>query len=122
MPLQLIHFRAVNAVIASRNVRLNVSFSTPPLPAIQAFWLQVKIKLNIERTDRGVRVVATGDYVDIIETTLVPRERIGRFVADLILDRAYLKGAQIVINNAIAFEAFDANDDFDAFEKLIDAA
>ncbi|NRP86680.1 hypothetical protein GFPCMMHI_02588 [Ensifer adhaerens] len=82
----------------------------------------MKIKLNIERTDRGVRVVATGDYEDTIETTLVPRERIGRFVADLILDRVYLKGAQIVINNAIAFETFDANDDFDAFAKLIDAA
>jgi len=82
----------------------------------------VKIKLNIEKTDTGVRVVATGDYVDIIETTLVPRESIGRFVADLILDRVYLKDAQIIVNNAVAFEAFDANEDFDAFVKLIDAA
>ncbi|AYG73607.1 hypothetical protein [Rhizobium sp. CCGE532] len=90
-------------------------------PRNQAFWLQVKIKLNIQRTDKGVRVVATGGYMDTIETTLVPPERIGRFVADLILDRAYLKGAQIVINNAIAFEAFDANEDFDAFVKHIDA-
>lgn len=82
----------------------------------------MKIKLNIEKTDTGVRVVATGDYVDIIETTLVPRESIGRFVADLILDRVYLKDAQIIVNNAVAFEAFDANEDFDAFVKLIDAA
>jgi len=82
----------------------------------------VKIKLNIERTSSGVRVVATGDYVDIIETTLVPRERIGRFVADLILDRVYLRGAQVTINGATAFEAFDANGDFEAFVKLIDAA
>ncbi|WP_411905887.1 hypothetical protein [Rhizobium mayense] len=82
----------------------------------------MKITLNIERTDRGVRVVATGDYQDAIETTLVPRERIGRFVADLILNRVYLRGAQIIVNDAIAFEAFDANEDFDAFAKLIDAA
>ncbi|UWU20155.1 hypothetical protein N2601_12705 [Rhizobium sp. CB3060] len=82
----------------------------------------MKINLNIESTNSGVRVVATGDYVDTIETTLVPRERIGRFVADLILDRVYLRGAQIVINDAVAFEVFDANDDFDDFVKLIDAA
>jgi hypothetical protein len=82
----------------------------------------VRIHLKVERTGGGVRVVATGDYEDIIETTLVPRERIGRFLADLILDRAYLKGSQIVINDAVAFEAFDANDDFEAFVKLIDAA
>ena len=82
----------------------------------------MKIKLNIEKTDRGVRVVATGDYVDTIETTLVPRERIGRFIADLILDRVYLKGAQIVINDAVAFGAFDANRDFDALVQFIDAA
>jgi hypothetical protein len=82
----------------------------------------VKIKFKIEKTDKGVRVVATGDYEDIIETTLVPREQVGRFVADLILDRIYLKGAQIVVDDAIAFEAFDANYDFEAFVRLIDAA
>jgi hypothetical protein len=80
------------------------------------------IHLDIVRTSGGVRIVATGDYEDIIETTLVPREQIGRFVADLILDRIYLKGAQITINDAIAFEAFDANDDFEALVKLIEAA
>ncbi len=82
----------------------------------------MKVHLTIERTDRGVRLVAAGDYRDTIETTYVPREGIGKFVADLILDRVYLKGAQIVINGTVAFEAFDASDDFDAFVKLIDAA
>lgn len=82
----------------------------------------MKIHLKVERTSGGVRVVATGDYEDIIETTLVPRERIGRFVADLILDRVYLKGAQIIVNGAVAFEVFDADRDFDIFVRLIDAA
>ncbi|WP_104824170.1 hypothetical protein [Rhizobium sp. NXC24] len=84
----------------------------------------MKITLNIERTDRGVRVHLSADdgYKDVIETTLVPRERIGRFVADLILDRVYLRGAQVTINGAAAFEAFDADGDFDAFVQFIDAA
>lgn len=82
----------------------------------------MKLQLTIERTTRGVRAVATGDYEDTIETTLVPRENIGRFVADVILDRIYLKGAQITVNGAVAFEAFDADSDFDAFVRLIDAA
>ncbi len=106
--------------IAQRSaVYVVLDTASPRNPSI---WLQVKIKLNIERTDKGVRLVATGDYVDTIETTLVPRERIGRFVADLILDRVYLKDAQIVINDAVAFEVFDTNGDFDDFVKLIDAA
>lgn len=67
-------------------------------------------------------MAATGDYVDTIETTLVPRERIGKFVADLILDRVYLKNAQIIINGAIAFEAFDAEHDFEALAWFIETA
>ncbi|OWV98151.1 hypothetical protein [Rhizobium sp. R693] len=82
----------------------------------------MKVHLKVERTSGGVRVVATGDYEDTIETTLVPRERIGRFVADLILDRVYLKGAQIIVNDAIAFEVFDANDNFDEFAEIIQEA
>lgn len=82
----------------------------------------MNLSLKIERTSGGVRVVATGDYEDVIETTVVPRERIGRFVADLILDRVYLKGAQIVINGTITFEAFDADRDYEAFAKFIEAA
>jgi len=81
----------------------------------------MKVQLEVERTSGGVRVVATGDYVDSIETTLVPRERIGTFVADLLLDRVYLRGAQITINGAAAFESFDADRDFDTFVRLIDA-
>lgn len=82
----------------------------------------MNVRLDIERTPTGVRVVATGDYVDTIETTLVPRERIGKFVADLILDRVYLKNAQITVNGATAFEAFDAEQDFDKLARLIQTA
>lgn len=82
----------------------------------------MEVHLKVERTRDGVRVVATGDYEDIIETTLVPRERVGRFIADLVLDRVYLKGAQITVNDAIGFETFDANEDFEALVKLIEAA
>ena len=81
----------------------------------------MKVEFHIERTRSGVRLVATGDYEDTIETTIVPRERIGTYVTDLLLDRVFLKGAQISISDTVAFEAFDANDDFDALVRLIEA-
>lgn len=82
----------------------------------------MKVQLTIERTTSGVRLIATGDYQDIIETTIVPRERIGMYVVDLLLDRVYLKGACITVNDAVAFEAFDAERDYADFIRLIDAA
>jgi hypothetical protein len=79
------------------------------------------LKMTAAKTESGIKIVTEGVLNTTIETTLVPRPDIGRYIVDFILDRAYLKREEIVLNGVTIFDSFDANnEDYDKFIELID--
>jgi hypothetical protein len=79
----------------------------------------VTLILKAKKTASGIKVVTEGVLDTAVQTSIVPRARIGTFVVDILLDSVYLKGEKIVLNDKIVFDKFDADVNYKEFVDLI---